>query len=56
MHILVYYIHVDFTRFKERVLQPCPKGSELVRRDSHRISHPDLIVKVQVIMEVVTNR
>ena len=44
------------TRFKESVLQPRPEGGQLVRRDSYRISHTDLIVKVQVIMEVVTHR
>ena len=45
-----------YTRFKESVLQPRPEGFELVRRDCHRISDPDLIVKEQVIMEVVTHR
>ena len=57
-----FYTHMNTllgrlcTRFKESVLQPRPERCELVRRDCHRISDPDLIVKEQVIMEVVTHR
>ena len=57
-----FYTHMNTkvgrfcTRFKESVLQPRPEGGQLVRRDCHRISDPDLILKEQVIMEVVTHR